>query len=129
VIRIVRTIVGAVIGVIGGIVKAVKDALAWLGKLVASMNKMPVMPGIEDYGKGHAEGGWVGLHGPELAMVGEKGPEYIIPNHKLPSGGGGGTGGGGTFVAVPLSQTELENAVDRGLYFKLRRSAPTLARS
>jgi hypothetical protein len=27
----------------------------------------------------HASGGWVGLHGPEIALVGEKGPEYITP--------------------------------------------------
>lgn len=37
---------------------------------------------------GHnAEGGPVGLNGPELTWVGEKGPEYIVPN-----GGRGGTG-------------------------------------
>lgn len=29
--------------------------------------------------RGHAEGGWVGLNGPEIALVGEKGPEKIIP--------------------------------------------------
>lgn len=27
----------------------------------------------------HANGGWVGLNGPEIALVGEKGPEYITP--------------------------------------------------
>lgn len=27
----------------------------------------------------YANGGWVGLHGPEIALVGEKGPEYITP--------------------------------------------------
>jgi len=27
----------------------------------------------------HAAGGWVGLNGPEIALVGEKGPEYITP--------------------------------------------------
>jgi tape measure domain-containing protein len=36
---------------------------------------------------GLAEGGWAGLHGPELAWLGERGPEYVIPNHAL--GGGG----------------------------------------
>lgn len=28
----------------------------------------------------HANGGWVGLHGPEVSLVGERGPEYIVPN-------------------------------------------------
>jgi phage-related protein len=37
---------------------------------------------------GYAEGGWAGLHGPELAMLGERGPEYVIPNHALRRGGG-----------------------------------------
>lgn len=32
---------------------------------------------------GSASGGWVGLNGPEVRMVGERGPEYVIPNHQL----------------------------------------------
>jgi SLT domain-containing protein len=39
---------------------------------------------------GYAEGGWAGLHGPELAWLGERGPEYIIPNHALAGGAGAG---------------------------------------
>ncbi len=34
-------------------------------------------------GGGFANGGWVGLHGPEMAMLGERGPEYVIPNNRL----------------------------------------------
>lgn len=34
-------------------------------------------------GGGYAEGGWVGLHGPEIALVGERGPEYVVPNNRL----------------------------------------------
>lgn len=37
----------------------------------------------------HASGGWVGLNGPELSWVGERGPEYIVPNHELGKGGPG----------------------------------------
>lgn len=29
--------------------------------------------------RGHASGGWVGVNGPEIALVGEQGPEKIIP--------------------------------------------------
>ena len=29
--------------------------------------------------RGHASGGWVGVNGPEIALVGEQGPEYITP--------------------------------------------------
>lgn len=32
---------------------------------------------------GYAAGGWAGLHGPELALLGERGPEYVIPNNAL----------------------------------------------
>lgn len=39
--------------------------------------------------KGHAAGGWVGLRGPELAMLGEKGPEFVTSTGHLPQGGGG----------------------------------------
>ncbi len=37
----------------------------------------------------HAAGGWVGINGPELTWVGEKGPEYITPAGAAPSPGGG----------------------------------------
>lgn len=35
----------------------------------------------------YALGGWAGLHGPELALLGERGPEYVVPNHLLRRGG------------------------------------------
>ncbi len=34
-------------------------------------------------GGGFAEGGWVGLNGPQMALVGERGPEYVVPNNRL----------------------------------------------
>ena len=37
----------------------------------------------------HGDGGWVGLDGPELGILGDEGPEYIIPNNKLRSASGG----------------------------------------
>jgi len=33
----------------------------------------------------HAEGGWAGLNGPEFSLLGESGPEYVIPNDQLRS--------------------------------------------
>ena len=73
-------------------------------------------PGVRGRVKPHAEGGWVGLNGPELGLLGEKGPEYVIPHNKI----GGGAGG---FTIQGVSERELVDMVDRGLYFKLRRSA------
>jgi hypothetical protein len=71
---------------------------------------------------GHAAGGWVGLHGPELSWVGEKGPEYINP------AGRGGPGSSGGFTIQGVSEREIVDMVDRGLYFKLRRAAPVTGR-
>jgi hypothetical protein len=68
----------------------------------------------------HAAGGWVGLHGPELSWVGERGPEYVNP------AGPGGPGSGFTIQGV--SERDIVDMVDRGLYFRLRRAAPTTGR-
>lgn len=38
----------------------------------------------------YAEGGWAGLNGPELAWLGERGPEYVVSNAALGKGAGGG---------------------------------------
>lgn len=66
----------------------------------------------------HAQGGMVGLNGPEMIMVGERGPEQVIANRS--SGGGGGTG----VTIVGVSEKDIIDMVDRGLYFKLRRAQP-----
>jgi tape measure domain-containing protein len=46
---------------------------------------------IENWSRrgGYAEGGWAGLHGPELAWLGERGPEYVVPNAALRDGRAG----------------------------------------
>jgi tape measure domain-containing protein len=35
-----------------------------------------------------ARGGWAGLSGPELALLGERGPEYVVPNAAIRRSGG-----------------------------------------
>lgn len=49
-----------------------------------------------------ASGGWAGLHGPELAWLGERGPEYVIPNAALSNSGG---------AAGPTQTVHVEIAV------------------
>lgn len=68
----------------------------------------------------HQAGGWVGLHGPELSLLGERGPEYVIPNHEL---GGAGRGSMGVRI-VGVSEAEILDMVERGLYFRLQAAAP-----
>jgi len=48
---------------------------------------------------GYQQGGWAGLHGPELAWLGERGPEYVVPNAALR---GGGTAGPMQTVTMPI---------------------------
>jgi TP901 family phage tail tape measure protein len=48
-----------------------------------------VISGWERRG-GYAAGGWAGLHGPELAWLGEGGPEYVVPNSQVRSDAGMG---------------------------------------
>jgi hypothetical protein len=102
----------------------VGKAIDAFGKLIAAT---PEVGGHGyQYGQhapGHAEGGWVGLHGPELAMVGERGPEYVVPNHRL---NGKSEAQGVTIVGV--SERQIMDMVDRKLYFQLRRAAPTLGK-
>ena len=49
-----------------------------------------------------------------MVLTGEKGPEYVIPHNRLSNGSGGG------FTIKGVSERELVDMVDRGLYFKLR---------
>lgn len=76
-------------------------------------------------GGGFAAGGWVGLNGPERVLVGEKGPEYVVPNHKLDSMGGSGSG----VTIVGVSAREIADIVDRELYVRIQRAAPTALRT
>jgi hypothetical protein len=53
----------------------------WYGAAANGIGRWDGIPG-------HADGGWVGLNGPEVGRLGERGPEYIIPNSALRRSGG-----------------------------------------
>jgi hypothetical protein len=72
----------------------------------------------------HAAGGWAGLHGPELSWLGERGPEYVIPNHQL----GGGVGGSPVVIQLTADGRKLGELIDERLYYAFNRSAPALGR-
>jgi hypothetical protein len=89
--------------VIGTAIRIVTDAVrGFIGLVNSAIDKVthlikitPETGGIFQYPQGplpnpHAAGGWVGLRGPEMALLGEKGPEYVIPNHQLALAGRGG---------------------------------------
>lgn len=52
----------------------------WYGRKPAGVGAWEGIPG-------HAAGGWVGLQGPELGWLGERGPEYVVPHSAMMSGG------------------------------------------
>jgi hypothetical protein len=94
---------------------AVKDEIDALteGRYISN-SKKPITKG-----KGSAAGGWVGQYGPETITVGERGPEYVTPNHQLGGPARGGTGG---VMLQGVSERELMDMVDRQMYFRLRRA-------
>lgn len=119
----VKKIVGQIIDAILGIPKAVGDALGSIVSLGnttfhVSTGRTPRAPSR------HAAGGWAGLNGPELSWLGEKGPEYVVPNHKLNTMSPAVSG----VTITGVSEREILDMVDRGLYFRLQRAAPTLGK-
>jgi hypothetical protein len=94
------------------------------------------LPKIETVGGGghgafrpsYQHGGWAGLRGPEMAMLGERGPEFVIPNHML-----GKLGGRPQTIILQIDgrtvAAAVVPAVSRQMYYELRRAAPTLART
>ena len=120
-IKPVADILSHVIGLIGKAIQGIKDFLNWADQLKGQSEFYhPKAPGAPP---GHAEGGWVGLQGPELAMVGERGPEYITPNRS------NGRSGGGMGVTIQgVSEREIMDMVEKGLFFRLRVAAPTQGR-
>ena len=114
--------VGHLVGWFGRLFGAIGDAAGALGGFLDSISK--AQPGLNVFSSGrgfgvpHAAGGWVGLHGPELGLLGEKGPEYIVSNDKLGGMGGGGMGGPHSTVIhthIYLDGRTIAEVVDRHL--------------
>ena len=86
--------IGAAFTIVAAVIKGIVDAIKWvidnIGKALAWSKEQgakganaggvysPPVAVVPSIG-GHASGGWVGLNGPEIALVGERGPEYVMP--------------------------------------------------
>jgi hypothetical protein len=68
-------VIKGIVDSITWIIEHAKEAVDWIQGVLA--NKGVNQGGVYVPPPGHAAGGWVGMNGPELALVGEKGPEYI----------------------------------------------------
>jgi hypothetical protein len=123
----VTTFVNQASAAIGDVIDKIARGIKVVQEFLGSLYQVhTAQQGIDYHTTGqvphHAAGGWVGLNGPELSWVGEKGPEYISPAR---SGGPGSSSG---FTIQGVSEQQLVDMVDRGLYFKLQRSSPSLGR-
>lgn len=103
---------------VGGVVDALQAIIRFGRRAIdiISSIKLPDLSGLPI--PGFAEGGWVGLHGPELALVGERGPEYVTPAHasRGPSGDGSPA-----VVVLAIDGREIARVVDDRLYYDARR--------
>ena len=111
--KFVADMISGALGFLRDLVKFARDNLDILnlvGEIDTSVRNAPIGigptpkgPGV--YGPfgaplpGKAAGGWVGLHGPEIVRVGERGPEYVTPNNRL--------GGGSINLTVQVQGTAL----------------------
>jgi len=73
-----------------------------------------------------ASGGWAGLNGPQLAVLGENEPEAVIPRSQL-GGLGAGRGGSPVVVQLTVGGRVLAELVDERLYYLLNAASPTAA--
>ncbi|GAH80690.1 unnamed protein product, partial [marine sediment metagenome] len=67
---------------LGAVLKSTM-ALAFPANLLASAVAIAAVKALFAEIKGMEAGGWVGLHGPEIIKVGERGPEYVTSNSQV----------------------------------------------
>ena len=132
---VVIPVMERVIGVISRLIGWIADAVGWFRSLFesASSTSQVANQAAQSYWdprQRRAAGGpvepggvyMVGEHGPETLVMGSRGGS-IVPN-------GGWSGGGDSGVRLlGVSQQQIVEMVDRGLYFKLQRAAPTVGRT
>lgn len=114
-----KSILGAVVDLMTAIVDRISAVLDLFAKGTAAANlpHVTASSGVNTrqyyVPPRHAEGGWVGLNGPEIGLLGERGPEFITRNGNLPVGGGGSASVVHTHIY--LDGREIAHVVDRHL--------------
>jgi hypothetical protein len=122
--KVVGDAVGTVVGWVQTLVGWIEQALGLLGNLLGLGGGPDDSHGTVTVMKAYAQGGWAGLRGPELAMLGERGPEYVVPNHQL----GNMAGGAPVTVKLVVDGRTLAQVVDKHLYYRLA-TAPATTRA
>lgn len=87
----------------GDIFNPIHNAAAAIRYILDTYGHVNRIPGVGSGNHaefpGYAEGGWAGLHGPELAWLGERGPEYVVPASRM--------GGGATVVHIHMEGSQV----------------------
>ena len=116
---------------LGKAIGIVVDAFKWLlhnaGKVIDTLShlKLPDITGITNLIPHFATGGTVaGARGEATLAVVHGGERITAPGSTSP-----GAVGASGFTIVGVSERQLIDMVDRGLYFRLQRSAPTRVRA
>jgi len=116
---VVKSAINGVIGIVDGVISGINRLLNIdLGPIHIHAGSIPTIPML-------AEGGIV--NSPTLAMIGEAGPEAVVPLSKYNSAhGGSGVGGGTTNIYLNVqgsvtSTNDLVQAVRDGLAQSIRR--------
>jgi hypothetical protein len=133
--NIVRTIINGLISLPGRIADVVRQAFANLNINIGPfhitgrgvtidlprIDTGPATGAAAVHPQGHQAGGWVGLRGPELGLLGEREPEFIIPQSRM--GGLGGT------VIINIAGQRIAEIllpmISGELYYELQAAAPT----
>ncbi|GAH33710.1 unnamed protein product [marine sediment metagenome] len=84
----IKGFVGAILGTfekwaIGQIIPKIMAALPFPVNLLATGGAILAVKSIFAEIRGMEKGGWVGLQGPEIIKVGERGPEYVTSNSQI----------------------------------------------
>jgi hypothetical protein len=118
--------VAKLIGFLGDVIAAVGraiDALTHLGQLDKAAQNSIKLPGNRY--RGYATGtSFVPETGPAILHRGE---QVLSPSMSLADGGRGGAVSGVTIAGI--SERQIMDMVDRGLYFRFQRAAPTVRRT
>ena len=120
-----ESVLGRIAGALDSVIGKIGAAGSALGKVGGVIGNVLGITG------GSATGGMVGLNGPEIRLVGEEGPEYVVPNNMLGSFFGrtsqtpaapvsmskvvpktGKTGGGGHTFNLTVNAAEKSTADD-----------------
>lgn len=114
----IKTVINSVADAVNNVISKVQSAISWIGSLLDKAKSITSLPGkIGGLIPGRANGGII--TSPEVALIGEAGPEVVIPLTRprraaelMEKTGLTGSTGGGSGVTVQVAQMVVQDATD-----------------